>query len=82
MCTKSTGLDKEMHKILHCLFSIDFLPATSASGGSLGNACLEIKLVCPAVLSLDGQKGCSEEYLAQSWRCCPDKSNYFPSHAA
>ena len=49
------------------------------SGDSLRNACLEIKLVYPAILSLDRQEGHSEEYLSQSWHCYPDKSNCFPS---
>lgn len=77
--TKSIALNKETHKIFLCLFSIDFFPVTSVSGDSLGNACLEIKLVYPAVLSLDRQQGRSEEYLSQSWHCYPDKSNSFPS---
>lgn len=75
MFTKSTGLNREVHKLFHCLFSTDFLPATSASGGSLGNACLEIKLVCPAVLSLDDKRAVQDECFG---RCCPDKNSCLP----
>lgn len=50
---KSIALNMEMHKIFCHLFSIDLFLVTSVSGDSLGNACLEIELAYPAVLSLD-----------------------------
>lgn len=79
MFTKSIALNKETHKILLCLFSIVLFLVTSMSGDSLGDACLGIKLVYPAILSLDRQKSHSEEYFSQSWHCRPDQSNCFPS---
>lgn len=74
MFTKSIALNKEIHKIFHCLFSIDFLPAASASGGPLGKACPEIKLVSPAVLSLDDKRSVQRNTLAKAGIAIPTRA--------